>query len=228
MCQGPYFCAGFHRHRLFHQQFYAETQASHQDRQQQQQQRSKPKKRRHHDADHHGNSIWGIGFTLWHIRCGHDGFQAPRSPTYRIYVSWVIYIFSETSLKSFYKDERSDSETLKSQNAHDVVLTLMQRCLDANNVVTTLKKRCVLTGFWSYPFFILDWFPVQVSFSFLFYLFFVNQGKHLACRSDPGNPANVQLICQLFRVCQDASVCGRQIGPSNVSLVGHCRHQHRW
>ena len=32
-----------------------------------------------------------------------------------------------------------------SRQAHDVVLTLTQRCLDVNNVVTTLKRRHVLT-----------------------------------------------------------------------------------
>ena len=32
------------------------------------------------------------------------------------------------------------------QQAHDVVLTLKQRCLDINNVVTTLGQRRVLLG----------------------------------------------------------------------------------
>ena len=30
--------------------------------------------------------------------------------------------------------------------AHDVALTLLQRCLDVSNVVTTLKERCVVAG----------------------------------------------------------------------------------
>ena len=38
------------------------------------------------------------------------------------------------------------------QQAHDVVWTLIQRCLDANNIVTALKQRSVLSGLMFDPF----------------------------------------------------------------------------
>ena len=38
------------------------------------------------------------------------------------------------------------TRTYITQSAHGVVLTLIQRCLDVDDVVTTLKQRRVLTG----------------------------------------------------------------------------------
>ena len=37
-------------------------------------------------------------------------------------------------------------ETLTTHSAHVVILTLIQRCLDVNDVVTTSKQRRMLTG----------------------------------------------------------------------------------
>ena len=39
-----------------------------------------------------------------------------------------------------------DSKNVLPQQTHDVVLTLIQRCMDVNNIVTTLKQRRVFTG----------------------------------------------------------------------------------